>query len=500
MIAKIIAGHGTGSAAPAIHYIAGKNNHKGKPRDDVIHLFGDGQQLIDLTEAMTCKHTYLSSVLSFTKEESARLSVDAIRQLAESFAAHHADPMGDSAIAGCAYLHREGGRYDVHLVQAQFDLESGKRVDLYLDSCGDTQRIADWQDCKNYELKLDDPRDPSRMRLTNDKIREAPKREEMRQLVNQHLLQRTIDGELTNRADVIHELKSLGFEIKRLTNQTISIRSPDLKQNIRLTGRIFNESFAGIEGIRETVEAGQRRSEEDYRNQYESARTRLAASNERRAERISKKLNVSFENRTARSPESHSLEPMADLDSIGRQLSAARRNRLVGYPEDQRINADHSDDSLSNQPISGEELCHRPASQCDAGQEWQLLDQTQLTGVTHETTDNKIPDHRANDARTDRHAATMRGLSACSQHIEQASQRIGCTGASGESAFGSARRKVVAAIERLTDHIGSMAVKIRQLVFHSPALADENTEQKQESSIEDIHELDLQARSVQFFD
>jgi len=60
MIAKIVSGHGTGSAAPAIHYITGEKDHNGNVRDEVIHLFGDGQQIIDLTESMTCKHTYLS--------------------------------------------------------------------------------------------------------------------------------------------------------------------------------------------------------------------------------------------------------------------------------------------------------------------------------------------------------------------------------------------------------------------------------------------------------
>jgi hypothetical protein len=225
-------------------------------------------------------------VISFTKEESARLNLDDIQQLAESFAAHHADSMGVGAIAGCAYLHVEDGRYDVHLVQVQLDLESGKRVDLYLDSCGDTQRIADWQDCKNYELKLDDPRDPSRMRLTNDKIREAPNREAIRKLVNSHLEQQTITGALSSRADVIRELQSLGFEIMRQNKKTISVKSPDLNQNIRLTGGIYHESFTGIEGVRAAIETGQKRSEEDYRQRYEVASARLAESNKKRTGRI----------------------------------------------------------------------------------------------------------------------------------------------------------------------------------------------------------------------
>jgi len=482
MIAKIVSGHGTGSAAPAIHYIAGENNHKGIKRDEVIHLFGDGQQLINLTESLTCKHTYLSSILSFTKEESARLSVDAIRQLAESFAAHHAGPMGVHAIAGCAYLHVEDGRYDAHLVQVQLDMQTGKRVDLYLDNCGDTQRIADWQDCKNYEMKLDDPRDPSRMRLTNDRIREAPNRAAMRQLVNQHLLQRTIDGALTNRAGVLRELKLLGFGIERQTEKNISISSPDLKQNIRLTGSLFNESFAGIDGIEAAIADGQRRSAEDYRAQYESTRTRLAKSNEKRTERISKKLKINFDIRTTRLSESDPPEKMADLDSIARELPTTRRNRLVGHPDNQHLNEGQHDDGISNKLISRKELRDCPKRQCDAGQEWQqLLDQTQLKGAIHETTDHKISDYRPHVARTKRHSETMRRLSACGQRIKHASEQISSSSAAGESTFDNARRRLGATIERFAAYIESMAISIRESIFQSPPVEAEHVVQNTDS-------------------
>jgi len=164
VIARILDGHGVGIATAAILYIAGDLNHKGESRDDVVHLFGDGQLVIDVTEAMTCKHRYLSSVLSFTKDESDRLNMDDIHELAKSFSEHHAHPFGTNNIVGCAYLHIQDGRYDVHLVQAQYDMESGKRVDLYLDQFGDTKRIGDWQDIQNFEHNLDDPRDPARLR------------------------------------------------------------------------------------------------------------------------------------------------------------------------------------------------------------------------------------------------------------------------------------------------------------------------------------------------
>jgi len=472
MIAKIVPNHGTGSAASAIIYVSGDTDHKGNKRDDVIHLFGDGQQIIDLTESMTCEHTYLSSVLSFTKEESARLNVDDIRNLAIKFAEHHAEPMGINAIAGCAYLHVEDGRCDVHLIQAQLDMESGKRFDLYLDSCGDTQRIADWQDCKNYEWKLDDPRDPTRMRLTNDKVREAKNRKELRAWVNNHLLQKTIGSEIGSRSDVITELQSLGFEIKRQTGKSISIKSPDLSQNIRLTGGIYHESFAGIEGIRETIEAGRHRSEEDYRNQYESACTRLAASNKKRTERISKKLKINIEERSNRTQKLDIQSFAPDFNSGTYWLPDTWWNWDMGDQTSQYDSKKGKPIDLPDPALSGGELRHRATSQRNHRRERQLLDKNTIAGAQNELSNNKIPDHRANDARTDRHAATMRRLSECSRDIEQASQRLGGTGDSGGSAFAKARRKSIAAFERITGYLEQLVRKLKQAASPSDVASD----------------------------
>jgi len=316
------------------------------------------------------------------------LNLDDIKQLAESFAAHHADPMGVEAIAGCSELHVENGRYDVHLVQVQMDMESGKRIDLYLDSCGDTQRIADWQDCKNYELKLDDPRDPSRMRLTNDKVRESTDREEMRKLVNNHLEQQTINGTLTSRSDVLHELQSLGFEIKRQNKKTISIKSPDLNQNIRLTGAIFHESFTGIEGVRGTIEAGQGRGGDDYRRQYEAAQARLAESNQKRIKRISKKLHIDFEKNPRGIQACNLQDTTAYLDSLAFELSAAHRSRGMGSAAVQHPEPKGSAECLSDSAISGKPVRHRSASEHITRPEWKYLDQNTEIGTSHDITNH----------------------------------------------------------------------------------------------------------------
>jgi len=460
MIARIVPNHGTGSAEAAIRYIAGEENHKGEDRDKVVHLFGDGPLIIDLTESMNCKHTYLSSILSFTKEESERISIDLIRELTESFAQHHAEPFGTSSIAGCAYLHVQNGRYDVHLIQAQMDLKSGKRVDLYLDSCGDTKRIAAWQDIQNHKHKLDDPRDPARKRLISGIIREAKGREEMRTFINDELQQLHIEGSIKSRIDVRNALTGLGFEISRQAKTSISIKSSHLKQNIRLKGEIYHESYAGIKGSQKAIRSSQSRSEEDARKQYLTARIRLEQANKKRTCRLSKKLNIDLEARSQRLFESDGKERKDVFDTI-----------LIGDIHDRRslsmdseINRTHgtasSSDDLPNNVISKPQLCHRTTNECPEGSEWKIPDQATI-GVTYGSAKHEITNPFVDDERDECHERTMRNLSDCSRSIDRASQRIGFLSDSIRSASSGARRGITEAIERIAGFIARLPRKFK---------------------------------------
>jgi len=464
MIAKIISNHGTGSAEGGIRYIASEYNHKGEKRGAAIHLFGDSQAVIDVTKSMRCKHRYLSSVLSFTKEETARLSITKVKQIAQDFAEHHAGVLGIAAIAGCAYLHVEDGKYDIHLIQAQLDLETGKRIDLYLDVCGDTQRIAYFQDIKNYELKLDDPRDPARQRLTSNKVREIKSREELRKIVLNQLEQQHINGGINSRADVCNNLELLGFTITRQTKSSISIKAPGFQKNFRLKGEIFNESYSGIDGSREAIKESARRRKTNYRQQYESSRQRLEESNKKRDQRISKKLKLDLEARSFGLQQSDKTKTNHDLGSIFAELSPGGLNRHLVSIQHGYIPETGRNEQLPNNTISEQDIRNYPSGESTQSPEWELPHRTQLTGETHERTIYKVPSPRTHVARAKRHAKAMLGLSESSRDVEQASKHFGLPSLPGRTAFNRTREKTFASIERISNHIKNFALKLAKSI------------------------------------
>jgi len=468
MIARILDGHGIGSAEAAIHYIAGDLNHKGEARDKVIHLFGDGQLVIDVTEAMTCKHRYLSSVLSFTKEESERLDMDDIRELAEQFSNHHAHPFGTNNIADCAYLHIQDGRYDVHLVQAQYDMESGKRVDLYLDNLWDTKRIADWQDIKTFEYKLDDPRDPARQRLTKERIQEAKNRKEMRSFINMALEQAHLNGEINSQDNVCQQLESLGFTIARQTKSSISVTSPDLKKNIRLTGAIYRESYAGIKDSQRAIEESQRRAREDRREQYNKAKKRLEQSNQKRTERLSKKLKINLTERLQEAGGNTGEEGPDDLHTIFNELNSPHDTYITEFDRDRTCQDGlPSTQRLSNKDVTRENLRNNTAGEIYPNQRWSVSGQG---GVNDDNAPsyNQITNAFAILSRTQLHAATMRKISQSNQSIERAGQRLEPTDDSQRPTGSTTRGSLVSAIERIAKGIAQWVEELTSARNYTP--------------------------------
>jgi len=176
---------------------------------------------------------------------------------------------------------------------------------------------------------------------------------------------------------------------------------------------------------------------------------------------------------------------MADLDSIGRSLSIARRDRTLVGAEGQCPDPHGNAGELPNAATSGQAIRHRPEIEHTHRQERKLLDKTQIEGITYEPTHHKITNHHPHGSRTDRHAATMRGLSACSREIEQASHSLGNAGSSGGSPFERARKAVVESINEIANHIETIALRMKQFIFRAPA-EDDDVAKASEISSDDV--------------
>jgi len=151
-------------------------------------------------------------------------------------------------------------------------------------------------------------------------------------------------------------------------------------------------------------------------------------------------------------------------------LRDSDRNWNLGIQTSQPANQHGNIIELSSPDIRRQSIRHHSEGKHTHRQERELLGSNKkIEGSNDEFTDNKITNHRAHVAGNEMHATTMRGLSACGQEIEQASQRIGGTGNSGGSAFDRARKAAVEAIERFTGYLERIALKLKHATVNSGA-------------------------------
>jgi|GEM_PF-5660912 len=289
MIAKVLR-NGDSDASKCIKYIEGGHDHNKKPRDRCVNLYGDSHFLLAVTKVMTQKWRYLSSTLSFTKEESQRLSDREILDLSISFAKHLSVGTVLPNIPTVIQLHEHDATIDVHIVQARLDTSTGKAFEQFVLRRGDLKRLRLWQDLQVMENdKLDDPRHTSRIRLVNPPIRKLPKaKRKAVESIQKIILAGVSFGCIHNRDDVIMNIEDLGFTIKAKYLESIVIQLPDEPLGVKLTGAVYHESFKCIGSFQTTNSAVPRRGNAGFEIKYKQFLQELKSRDEHRREAYKK--------------------------------------------------------------------------------------------------------------------------------------------------------------------------------------------------------------------
>ena len=247
--------HGTGGSGSVFNYLLGKDGDR--PDADVIR--GDITTQKHLIDSLAFKRQYTSGCLSF-EEAPDHLSDQQKDAIMDSFEATITAGLEADRVSFSWIEHRDKGRLELNFVIANVDLQHGRLFQPYVHS-QDKRRINAWKDLQNIEYDLADPNDPARKRLMGQRDNLPRDIKQIRQDITDGLKSMIEDGLVSNRQDVSQALEEAGFEIARQTPSSISIKNPNGKRNIRLTGKIYERDFHFSPELQEEVE----RSSQDYR-------------------------------------------------------------------------------------------------------------------------------------------------------------------------------------------------------------------------------------------
>ena len=248
MLVKINA-RGKGGGSGPIDYLLGKD----RQRELARVLRGDPEETRELINSLDFSRNYTSGTLSFEEENIPETDK---QKLMDSFETYLLAGLGKNQFTCLWVEHRDKGRLELNFVIPNVELQSGKRLQPYYDKV-DRKRVNAWQQIINDQYGYSDPHDPSKRRFQIIPSNLSLDRKKAVEAITRALAALVDAGVITNRNDVITELKANGFEVARETKNSISIKDQNNK-NIRLKGALYERYFKccgeNAAEIRRTIE------------------------------------------------------------------------------------------------------------------------------------------------------------------------------------------------------------------------------------------------------
>lgn len=273
---------GTGKASGVFDYLLKDKEQPDGQRQGAELLRGDVVNQSLLIDSLDFKQKYTSGVLSFA-ESADEVTQEQKEALMNGFEETIRAGLDSDRIAVSWIEHRDKGRLELNFVFANIDLKHGRAFQPYVHS-QDKKRVNAWKDMANIEHGFKDPNDPLNKRLMAQRDNLPREVKDARQAITEGLTALVAEGVIKSRDDVVQALTDGGFEIARETDRAISIKNPNGKRNIRLTGGLYERDFNFSREIQAELKQDSREYRERARQRYESAKQLYDSETQRKRE------------------------------------------------------------------------------------------------------------------------------------------------------------------------------------------------------------------------
>lgn len=236
----------TRNGSNAMNYFLGEN----RDRENAKVLKGDPDLTLAIIKDNPHKYNYVSGCLSFTESD---LPDDQKSEIMSSFENTIFKGMTAEQYNITWIEHRDKfneetneRRLELNYIIPTQDLLSDKYhnpTQFGNGSILNRDLIKHWQEKTNHEMGLTSPDDLDRKRHFSFDHNLTPDRKILAEQVGFLIQSKVANGEITNREQVLNELKNNGYNVTRETKNNISILDPNGNKNIRLKGEVFKQEF-----------------------------------------------------------------------------------------------------------------------------------------------------------------------------------------------------------------------------------------------------------------
>lgn len=284
--------HGKGSQNPrrdakkAVGYLMSEHDHTGTERAVApVLMSGNPTDWCQIVGEGNHAGRYTSGSLNFEENQ---LSDEILNEVMEDFERALLPGLDPDQYSILWVKHEDKGRTELHFIVAGEELRTGNRLNAYYHQA-DMPRIDAWKNAINAEYGFSDPNDPEKKRAYSLSKRLPENRKERIAKINDAMAEKYAMGLVTNRRDVLEELKRENLKVVKEYKNMISIADPKGGKNIRLKGVIYEEGFKshdyarnGSATVYERTERAREERAKEARSIYEELHGKRRIDNEKR--------------------------------------------------------------------------------------------------------------------------------------------------------------------------------------------------------------------------
>ena len=272
--------HGTGGGRGPTEYMV-DSSRKGRESDPPTVLRGNPAQTKELIDSLSFKHKYTSGVLSFAPGE--KISPETESKIMDRFEKVAFAGLNQDQYNILWVRHTHAGHHELHFVTPRVELSTGKSMNIRPPGEKTKQHFDDFRSEINAKYGLADPTDPSRvkqvstpdyeLKIASEALRSGQKpTDNMRELLDEVLTKRAVQGLIGSREELLENVKELGFDVPRAGKNYITVADSDTGQRWRLKGGLYERDFEPSR----TIEKAERARIRDFSKADEHAASRYA--------------------------------------------------------------------------------------------------------------------------------------------------------------------------------------------------------------------------------
>jgi hypothetical protein len=240
--------HGKGAGKGPVKYVCDSKKWDGTIRKTVPKILsGNAKQTEKLIDSIKNSWKYSSCVISFTKEE---YTEELAKKVLEDFEKTAFVGLEKNQYEMLAVLHEDTENRHIHIIVPRVELTTQKSLNICPPGRWGQEYFKDWSIvCRvKFDLKqIKQKHDLDKSVLTKREKKYINKIEltklsltEQKLKIDGNIRENIANGLLANRQEVIDYLKNSGFEIARVTDKSISIKTAT--KNIRLESIIYDNT------------------------------------------------------------------------------------------------------------------------------------------------------------------------------------------------------------------------------------------------------------------